>query len=40
MYGIPARSKVRDNDGTWTLTAERGRMPRFPLKVSAERLEP
>ncbi len=40
MYGIPAKSKVREREGTWTLTAERGLMPRRPLKVSADRLEP
>ena len=40
MYGIPGRSKVRSREGTWTLTAERGFIPRLPLNVSAQRLEP
>lgn len=39
-YGRPGRSKVSTREGTTTLVAARGWMPRFPWKVSAERLEP
>ena len=31
---------MRVKEGTWTLIAERGWMPRTPWKVSADKLEP
>ncbi len=40
MYGRPARSKVMTSSGTTTLTWDKGRMPRVPWKVCAERFEP
>ena len=39
-YGRPARSKVMTSSGTTTLTWDKGRMPRFPWKVFAQRFEP
>lgn len=39
-YGKPARSNVREREGTTTLTCERGLIPRLPRKVSAERFDP
>lgn len=39
-YGRPGRSKVITREGTTTFVAARGRMPRLPWKVSADRLEP
>ena len=40
VYGKPARSKVRTREGTTTLRAARGLIPRTPWNVEEARLEP
>src|SRR5689334_16229499 len=37
---MPGRSKVKDSEGTTTLTCDSGLMFRFPRNVSALRLDP
>ena len=39
-YGMPARSKVREREGTTTFIAASGRIPRLSRNVEAARLDP